>query len=293
MSRTPSACSRSAPSSSSSGPSPRIVKPLDSSISAGSLLVVAHHSCSTPILRGRSSRGVNVCQMSACSATSRSVFRSPCPPIRIGMRRVGGGLSRSQRRRMRGRSAGERVEPGADGAELVAVRVVVRLRPARAGAEDERPTPSGPALMWSTVRAISACRSGLRYELQLTSGPNSTRSVCSAIAASTVHASKCGASQRLGEGEEVIPAEDRVHAHVLRAQHRIADRPVRRVLGSELHPDAQRGGGARRVPAHGSILRTLADSPRARSSTTRMPRASSSSGPDHGAEALRGRCTPR
>ena len=57
-----------------------------------------------------------------------------------------------------------------------------------------RPVPVARALMWSTVRAMSACRSGLRYELQLTSGPNSTRSVCSAIAASTVHASKCSAS---------------------------------------------------------------------------------------------------
>ena len=34
-----------------------------------------------------------LCQMSACSATSRKVFFSPPPPISIGMSRVGAGLS--------------------------------------------------------------------------------------------------------------------------------------------------------------------------------------------------------
>jgi hypothetical protein len=51
-----------------------------------------------------------------------------------------------------------------------------------------------PPEMWSIVRAISANRFALRYELQATSAPNSTRCVTSAIAASVVHASKCAPS---------------------------------------------------------------------------------------------------
>src|SRR5690554_664831 len=54
----------------------------------------------------RSSVGASekLCQMSACSATIRSVFFSPPPPTSTGMWRVGGGFSLSQRERMIGRS---------------------------------------------------------------------------------------------------------------------------------------------------------------------------------------------
>ena len=45
--------------------------------------------------------------------------------------------------------------------------------------------------MWSTVRAMSAKSSGLRYELHVTSAPISTREVASAHAASIVQHSKC------------------------------------------------------------------------------------------------------
>ncbi len=45
--------------------------------------------------------------------------------------------------------------------------------------------------MWSTVRAMSASRCGLRYELQVTRAPISMRSVCSAQAPSMVQHSKC------------------------------------------------------------------------------------------------------
>lgn len=48
-----------------------------------------------------------------------------------------------------------------------------------------------PPLMWSTVRAMSASRSGLRYPTQLTSGPSCTVEVDSASAARTVQHSKC------------------------------------------------------------------------------------------------------
>ena len=54
---------------------------------------------------------------------------------------------------------------------------------------------SRPPLMWSTVRAMSASRSGLRYELQVTRAPISTLSVASAHAASVVQHSKCAPSR--------------------------------------------------------------------------------------------------
>ena len=63
---------------------------------------------------------------------------------------------------------------------------------------------SGRPEMWSTVRAMSASRLGLRYELQVTSAPNWTRSVASAIAASRLQHSKCapvGDRRRAGRSD--------------------------------------------------------------------------------------------
>ncbi len=59
-----------------------------------------------------------------------------------------------------------------------------------------------PPLMWSTVRAMSACRFGLRYELQATSGPSSMREVASAQAASIDQHSKCLPSGSPSSGEK-------------------------------------------------------------------------------------------
>ena len=52
-----------------------------------------------------------------------------------------------------------------------------------------------PPLTWSTVRAMSASRCGLRYPMQLTSGPSSTRLVASAHAARRLQHSKCSPSR--------------------------------------------------------------------------------------------------
>jgi hypothetical protein len=82
---------------------------------------------------------------------------------------------------------------------------------------------------------MSACRLGLRYELQLTSEPSSMRSVCSAHAASSVRL----AAQR----EEVIPVEGDVGAHVLDPLQGLADELVAGVLRSDLHADAHGAGG--------------------------------------------------
>ena len=56
--------------------------------------------------------------------------------------------------------------------------------------------------MWSTVRAMSASRFGLRYELQLTSAPKWTRSVASAMAASRLQHSKCAPSGSPNSGKK-------------------------------------------------------------------------------------------
>jgi hypothetical protein len=87
-------------SPSSSGP---LRAEVDRSISPGSRPTFAHHSSRMPFFRARMSTLPNPCQMSACSAARRSVFRSPPPPTSIGIGRVGGGFSRSNRARIRGK----------------------------------------------------------------------------------------------------------------------------------------------------------------------------------------------
>ena len=125
-------------------PSPRTLTPVDSSISSGSRPTSAHQVCSTPILWASVSGSANECQMSACSATILSVLRSPPPPIRIGMRRVGARVQLLPAGPDARQVLGEGVEPRSGRAELVAVLVVVALRPAGTGAEDEaaHPIPS-------------------------------------------------------------------------------------------------------------------------------------------------------
>ncbi|CPU66620.1 Uncharacterised protein [Mycobacteroides abscessus] len=63
--------------------------------------------CSSRIalLRASVSASPNECQTSACSATTRSVLRSPPPPTRTGMSRVGVGFDAAQRALMRGSAA--------------------------------------------------------------------------------------------------------------------------------------------------------------------------------------------
>ena len=57
------------------------------------------------------------------------------------MRRVGGGFSSVPPPPDARQVVGERVETAADGAERIAVAVVVALGPARAGAEDQPAVP--------------------------------------------------------------------------------------------------------------------------------------------------------
>src|SRR5450759_2035098 len=78
--------------------------PADRSISSGSRPTLAHQSSSTLCLWATVLASPKPCQMSACSATIRRVLRSPPPPIRTGMSRVGDGLSVAQRLLINGRS---------------------------------------------------------------------------------------------------------------------------------------------------------------------------------------------
>ena len=67
-----------------------------------------------------------------------------------------------------------------------------------------------PWLTWSIVRAMSASRFGLRYELQVTSAPSAACSVSAAIAASNAYASKCAECGLAVQREEVVPDPDAV-----------------------------------------------------------------------------------
>ena len=107
------------------------------SISAGSRPTFSHQSSRTPLSSRIVSTSPKPCQMSACSAVIRSVTFLPRPPMQIGMlphrRRVELLPALLDDRQV----AVEVAQAAADGAELVAVLVVVALEPARADAEDE------------------------------------------------------------------------------------------------------------------------------------------------------------
>ena len=99
------------------------------SISAGSRPTFSHQSSRTPFRCRIVSGSPKPCQMSACSATMRSVTFSPPPPIRIGIVAVtGGGLSFASRSLMTGRSRSRSREAACRGAELVAVLARSRAR---------------------------------------------------------------------------------------------------------------------------------------------------------------------
>ena len=97
------------------------------------------------------------------------------------MSRVGAGLSLAKRDLIPA-APGEIVEPAADGAEFVAVLVVVLLLPARADAQDQPPgrdVVDGAAISGQQVPGCGrSCR--------VTSAPICTREVCSAQAPSIV-----------------------------------------------------------------------------------------------------------
>ena len=195
------------------------------SISAGSRPSLAHHSSRTRSLRRTRSGAPKPCQMSACSAVSRSVTFWPRPPIRIGSAPTGAGLSRASRALMRGSAAPSVAQAVRRGAELVAVLVVVALEPAGADAEDE----AARREMWSTVRAMSASRSGLRYELQRDERADlRLRRSTRPSPPSSVQHSKCGPSGVAVQREEVVPVEQRVDARPpRRAARRRASRRSR------------------------------------------------------------------
>src|SRR6266511_4650912 len=102
-SEAPTSVSRG-PTSAGPGPAPPRT-PVEISISAGSRPTSAQCCRRMPTLRSSVSASPKLCQMSACRATSRSVFRSPPPPMSTGIFRVGGGFSLANRDSIRGSAA--------------------------------------------------------------------------------------------------------------------------------------------------------------------------------------------
>ena len=197
-------------------------------------------SARIPSLRSNVAASEKLCQMSACLATSRSVFFSPPPPINTGIFRVGAGLSwPSLPRSAAAPAASASSRPGS--AELVAVLVVVLLEPAGAGAEDQ---PAAADVV------DGAGHVGLQVRIAVGVAVHQAADldplVCSAIAASIVHALEVPAVRVAVQREEVVPVEDDVHAEVLAGADGVADRRVEGVLGLDLHADTHRSGGSRR-----------------------------------------------
>ena len=157
----------------------------------------------------------------------RSVTFSPDPPTRIGSRPCGGGSSRPNRSMIIGSDR-------ARSRRRLGRRCRTRSRtPCSRVRTSPAPTPrmKRPSLTWSIVRAMSASRFGLRYELQVTSAPSAACSVSAAIAASNAYASKCAACGIAVQREEVVPDPDAVD--------------LERVGGVPRGPQIVDGGGLR------------------------------------------------
>ena len=131
----------------------------------------------------------------------------------------------------------ERVEPRSGGAELIAVLVVIAMRPAGTGAEDEaaHPIPSadvvdGAGHVGLQIGVAVAVAVDERAELDAVGllghgGEHRPGLVVEPVAVA-------------GEGEEVVPVEDDVDAHVFEAGDAVAHLGIRGVLRGDLHADA-------------------------------------------------------
>ena len=100
-----------------------------------------------------------------------------------------------------------------------------------------------PSLMWSIVRAMSASRFGLRYELHVTSAP---MRACRRVGGHRREQRVGLEVLRLGiavQRVEVVPHPDAVDAQPVGGAPRGAQRVDRRGLRMELHTDLE--------PSHG------------------------------------------
>ena len=134
------------------------------------------------------------------------------------MSRVGAGVQLRQPRVDAGQRRTQVVQPRSGGTELVAVLVVVPLKPARPDAQDQ---PAAADVIDGAGHVGD--QFGLRYELQVTSAPISIRDVCSAHAPSIVQHSEVRTVLTAVQRIEVIPVERDVGAQILGAAHRIPD----------------------------------------------------------------------
>ena len=172
--------------------------------------------------------------MSAWRATSLSVRLTPPPPIRIGIRsRTGAGLSRAEARLDPRQRVLQRGDALPDGAEVVAVLVVVLLEPAGADAEDR--AAAGDVVdravgVGEVVRVAVAVADDERAELDALGhlGHRAEHGERLEVLAVGIAA----------EREEVVPVEQAVDAERLRLGPRAAHGGPVGVLGLELRRDA-------------------------------------------------------
>ena len=220
--------------------------PEERSISAGSRPSLAHHSSRTACLCAMVSALPKPCQMVACSATILSVLRSPPPPMRTGMSRVGGGIELGPALLDERQVAGEVVQPAAGRAELVAVLVVVALEPARPDAEDEPAAADvvdGPGHVGEQLRVAVAVAGDQRADLDPRGrlGPGAEHRPALEVRAVGLAV----------EREEVVPVEDDVDADLLGlAPRRDGSRRTRRAAAGA----GPRSGSAGQLPSRSDHL---------------------------------------
>jgi hypothetical protein len=134
-----------------------------------------------------------------------------------------------------GQCPGQVVQPAAGGAEVVAVLLVVLLEPAGADAQDE------PAVA-DVVDGAGHVRQQLGVAVAVAAHQGADLHPGGGFRPRAQHgpALEVQALRLAGEGEEVIPVEQDVHAQFLGVRRRTAQGGVVRVLGLELQRDSYR-----------------------------------------------------
>ena len=193
--------------------------------------------CSSRIsfLALNASASPNPCHMSPYCATSFNVTFGPLPPIRIGSLPSGGGLSLPRRSLIRGSACAQRPHAVGRGAELVAVLVVVALEPAGADAEDR--AAAGDVVdravrVGQQLRVAVGVADHQRADLRALGDLRHRAERRDRLEVLAVRVA--------GEREEVVPAEDRVDAELLRLEPGAAHAVEVGVLGLDLDTYANR-----------------------------------------------------
>ena len=225
--------------------------------------------------------------MSPYSATSRSVFFGPLPPISSGMSRVGAGFSLASRSLILRQRAAQIVEPAADGAELVAVFVVILFLPTRSDAQNQpatRDVVDGAGHIGQQLGVAIGVAGHQRADLDARGllGPGAEHRPAFVVRAVRVAV----------EREEVVPVEGDVDADVFTSAHGIAQVVVvAGVLRLQLDADADRpvGGSHGFYRRRGSLRDRLSWLCLTASQRRRHPGHSAGSGDHRPYQGCRGR----